>query len=166
MRARDSLGVAIDAWRSARASVDHSIAPTGSSSLDQLASAGPFLLQQCYDSVAFFTAAVGFSCLAPHIHCDTVRHWFGAVKTFPAISLLLRVLSPGSTVCVARGGICLRSLHTAITPASPRTMTLFTIRCAQTLTTGVPWFLIRVSRPTFLGLGFRLWPLSSNPNFA
>ena len=64
------------------------------------------------------------------------------------------------------GAICRRSLRTAITPVLPCTMTLFTIRFAQALSTGMPWFLIRVSRPTFVGFGFRLWPLSSNPNFA
>ena len=48
-------------------------------------------------------ATVCSSRLAPHICPDTVRHWFGTVKTFPAVNQLLRVLFPGSPVCVARG---------------------------------------------------------------
>ena len=101
---RISLGVAVDTWRSARASVVQSMSSSGSASLDQLASAGSSLLHQCHGSVAAFTAAIGSSCLAPHIHCDTVRHWFGVAKNFHAISLFLRVLSPGSPVCVVRRG--------------------------------------------------------------
>ena len=73
-RAHASLGVAVDAWRSARASVVHSMASTGSVRIDQFARADPFLLQQCHGSVASFSAAVGSSCLAPHILCNTVRH--------------------------------------------------------------------------------------------
>ena len=84
--ARDSLGVAVDAWRSARASVAQSMSSRASASLDQLASARSSLLQPCHGSVPSFTAAVGSSCLAPHNHCDTVHHWFRAVKKFPAIS--------------------------------------------------------------------------------
>ena len=41
---------------------------------------------------------------ASRIHLDVVRHWFGAVKKFPAIRQLLRVLSPGAPVGVTRGG--------------------------------------------------------------
>ena len=69
-------------------------------------------------------------------------------------------------LCRAGGGGCRLSLHTAITPVLTCTMTLFTTRFTQTFPTGVPWFFIRVSRPTFFGFGFRLWPLSSNPHFA
>ena len=34
---------------------------------------------------------------------NAVCHWFGAVKNFRTIFLFLRVLSPDSQVCVARG---------------------------------------------------------------
>ena len=40
---------------------------------------------------------------ASRIHLD-VRHWFGAIKKFPAIRQLLHVLSPGAPGGVARGG--------------------------------------------------------------
>ena len=38
------------------------------------------------------------------INVATVRHWFGSVKQFPSISLLLRVLAPGAPVGVSGGG--------------------------------------------------------------
>ena len=41
---------------------------------------------------------------ASRIHLDVVRHWFGAVKKFPAIRQLLHVLLPGAPGGVARGG--------------------------------------------------------------
>ena len=159
---RSLLGVAVDTWRSERARVK-SMASSGSASLDWLASAGSSLLQQCHGSVASVTAAVGSSCLAPHIHCDIVRHWFGIVKKF-LLFLYCFVCYHLARRCASHGGgICLRSLRMVIIPASPLMMPLFTTRCAPTLYTGVPWFLIRVSRPKFWGLGCRLWPLSSEP---
>ena len=45
-----------------------------------------------------------FSRRIRRIHIDVVRHWFGAVKKFPAIRQLLHVLSPEAPVGVARGG--------------------------------------------------------------
>ena len=56
-----------------------------------------------------------FACLCrqcqivPHIRPHIVRRWFGTVKNFPRVGQLrvdqlLRVLAPGSPVCVARGG--------------------------------------------------------------
>ena len=129
----------------------------------QLARAGSFLLQECHGNVASLTAAVGSSCLAPHIHDDTVRHWFGDVKKFPAIFQLLRVLSPGSSVCVARVEDLFSELaygnHPSVASHDDDKV------CADVIH-GRAWFLIRVSRPTFLGFGFCLWLLSSNPNFA
>ena len=76
----------------------------GTANLDQVASVGSSLLRLCGGSVASFTGAVGPSVFASHIHLDVVRHWFGAVKKFPAIRQLLRVLSPGAPVGVTRGG--------------------------------------------------------------
>ena len=162
-RARASLGVAVDAWRMTRASVVHSMGSTASASLDQLASAGSFLLQQYHGRVASFTAC-GRRIFVPRAASSlrySGRHWFGDVKKFPAISLSLRVLSPGSPVCVPRRADLSSDLAYGNHPsvALRRTMTSFTIRFAQTLSTGVPWFL------TFLGVGCRLWPLSSNANF-
>ena len=104
LRASASLGVDVDAWRSTRANVVQSMSSRDSAGVDQFASAGSSLLQQRHSSVASFNAAAGSSCLAPHIHCNTVRHWFGVVKNNPAVSLLLRVLSPGSPVYVTRLG--------------------------------------------------------------
>ena len=40
----------------------------------------------------------------PRVHPDIIRHWFGTIKNFPRVDQLLRVLAPGSLVCVARGG--------------------------------------------------------------
>ena len=71
---------------------------------DRVDSVGSSLLRLCGGSVASFTAAVGHSVLASHIHLDIVRHWFEAVKKCPAIRQLLHVLSPGAPVGVARGG--------------------------------------------------------------
>ena len=76
----------------------------GTANLDQVASVGSSLLRLCGGSVASFTGAVGPSVFASHIHLDVVRHWFGAIKKFPAIRQLLHVLSPGAPVGVARGG--------------------------------------------------------------
>ena len=61
----------------------------------------------CGGSAASFTGAVGPSVFASHIHLDVVRvvrHWFGAVKKFPAIRQTLHVVSPGAPVGVVRGG--------------------------------------------------------------
>ena len=55
-------------------------------------------------SIASIVATVGPYSLAPHICLGTVRHWFGTIKRFPAINQLRRLLSPGSPVCVDRGG--------------------------------------------------------------
>ena len=71
-RARVSLGVAVDARSSLRAGVVQSMSSGGSVSLDQLPSVGSSLLQPCHGSVASFSAVVGSSYLAPHIHCDSV----------------------------------------------------------------------------------------------
>ena len=76
----------------------------GTANLDQVASVGSSLLRLCGGSVASFTGAVAPSVFASHIHLDVVRHWFGAIKKFPAIRQLLHVLSPGAPVGVARGG--------------------------------------------------------------
>ena len=65
--------------------------------LDHVANVGSSLLRLCGGSVASFTGAVGPSVIASHIHLDVVRHWFGAVKIFPAIRQLLHELSPGGT---------------------------------------------------------------------
>ena len=95
---------AVEAWLSARATVAGSVLSCGTANLDQVASVGSSLLRLCGGSVASFTGAVGPSVFASHIHLDVVRHWFGAVKKFPAIRQLLHVLSPGAPVGVARGG--------------------------------------------------------------
>ena len=81
-----------------------SVSSTGSANLNVVASAGSFLLRACAGSVKLFTSAVGSDRIAPHIHPHIVRHWFGTVKNFPRVDQLLRVLAPGSPVCVARGG--------------------------------------------------------------
>ena len=125
-----------------------SMSSSGSASLDQFASVGSSLLQQCHGSAASFTAAVGSSCLAPHIHCDTVRHWFGAVKKFPAISLLLCVLSPGSPVGVARGGDLSSELAYGNHPSvASHAAVAHDKVCTDVI--HVLWFLVRVLRPTF-----------------
>ena len=46
---------------------------------------------------------IQFFFFASRIHLDVVRHWFGAVKKFPAIRQLLHVWSPGAPVGIARG---------------------------------------------------------------
>ena len=165
-RARASLGVAVDAWRSARASVVQSMSSRGSASLDQLSSTGSSLLQQCHSSVASFTAAVGSPCLASHVHCDTARHWLGAVKNFPAVLYCFAYYRRARRCASRMGRICPPSLKRTIIIASPCMLPSFTIRCAQMLYTGMLWFLTRISWPIFWDLGFRLWPLSPNPNFA
>ena len=94
---------AVEVWLSARASMAGAVLSCGTANLDQVDSVGSSLLRLCGGSVASFTAAVGHSVLASHIHLDIVRHWFRAVKIFPAIRQLLHVLSPGAPVGVARG---------------------------------------------------------------
>ena len=95
---------AVEAWLSARSTVAGSVLSCGTANLDQVASVGSSLLRLCGGRVASFARAVGPSGFASHIHLDVVRHWFGAVKKFPAIRQLLHVLSPGAPVGVARGG--------------------------------------------------------------
>ena len=95
---------AIEARLSARATVAGSVMSCGTANLDQVARVGSSLLRLCGGNVASFTGAVDPSVFASHIHLDDVRHWFGAVKQFPAIRQLLHVLSPGAPVGVARGG--------------------------------------------------------------
>ena len=95
---------AVEAWLSARATVAGSVPSCGTANLDQVASVGSSLVRLWGGSVALFTGAVVHSVFASRIHLDVVRHWFGAVKKFPAIRQLLHVLSPGAPVGVARGG--------------------------------------------------------------
>ena len=87
----------------------------GTANLDQVASVGSSLLRLCGGSVASFTGAVAPSVFASHIHLDVVRHWFGAIKKFPAIRQLLHVLSPGRPCASRAGEICMLSLPTVIT---------------------------------------------------
>lgn len=78
---------------------------TGSSaSLHQVAAASYSLLRLCHGSVPCLTPVVGSADFAPHSDIAVVRHWFGAAKNSPALSQLLRVLSLGSPVSVARRG--------------------------------------------------------------
>ena len=96
--------VAVDAWLDARAIVVQPMAEQGSASLGHLASVSSSLLRQCQGSVALRTSTIGPSLFSPHINVATVRHWFGSVKQFPSISLLLCVLAPGKPVGVPGGG--------------------------------------------------------------
>ena len=96
--------VVVESWLSAKDSVARSMSRLGSASLDRVAGVGTVLLRRCKGSITSFVATVGSSRLAPHICPDIVRHWSGTIKRFPAITQLLRVLSPGSPVCVHRGG--------------------------------------------------------------
>ena len=95
--------VAVDTWLDARAVVVRSMAEQGSASLGHLASVSSSLLRQCQGSVALLTSTIGPSLFSPYINLATVRHWFGSVKQFPSISLLLRVLAPGAPVGVSGG---------------------------------------------------------------
>ena len=119
---------------------------TGSANLDVVASAGSSLLRACAGSVKLFTSAVGSARIAPHIHPHIVRYWFGTVKNFPRVDQLLRVLAPGSPVCVARGVL---SLHTLTTRTSPPMTLLFTKIYAPTLCTVELWRLNYVPRVIF-----------------
>ena len=101
-RVHAQLDLAVEAWCAAQDSVAHSVS-TGSANIDVVACAGSSLLRACDGSVKLFTSAVGSARIAPHIHPFIVRHWFGTVKKFPGVTLLI-VLAPGSPVCVARGG--------------------------------------------------------------
>ena len=103
-RALAQLDSAVEAWRAVQESETRSVSSTGSANLDVVASAGSFLLCACAGSVKLFMFAVGSTRIAPHIHSQIVRHWFGAVKNFPRVDQLLRVSAPGSPTCVARGG--------------------------------------------------------------
>ena len=144
LRAPASLGVSADAWPSVRVT---SVVYRGVHRRGQY-----WPVSECR---LFYLATVSwYRC---HIYCGR------------------RFLLPGSGMSrnfrlflfeSRERAIYLRNLRTTTTPASPCTTTLFMIRFAQTLSTGVPWCLIRVSPPTFSGLEFRLWWLSSNPNFA
>ena len=103
-RAHAQLDSAVEAWRVAQDSIMRSVSSTGSTNLDVVASAGSSLLHACAGSVKMSTSAVGSDRIAPHIHPHIVRHWFGTVKNFPRVDQLRGVLTPGSPVCVARGG--------------------------------------------------------------
>ena len=102
-RAPAQLDSAVVAWRAAQDSGTRSVSSTGSANLDVVASAGLSLSPTCADSVKFLTSAVGSARIASHIHPHIVCHWFGTVRNFPRVDQLLRVLAPGSPVCVARG---------------------------------------------------------------
>lgn len=65
-------------------------------SLHQIVGAGLSLLRHCNGSIVSLDSAVGSACPSPHVHLDSVRHWFGAVKTFPANFQPFLLLSPGS----------------------------------------------------------------------
>ena len=95
---------AVEVWLSARDSVAGSVLSCGTANLDQVACVSSSLLRLCGGSVASFIGAAGPSGFASHIHLDVVRHWFGAVKKFPALRRLLHVVSPGAPVGIARGG--------------------------------------------------------------
>ena len=99
----------------------------GTANLDQVASVGSSLLRLCGGSVASFTGAVGPSVFASHIHLDVVRHWFGAIKKFPAIRQLLHVLSPGAPGGFACGG----DLHAEIVYGLLRTLLDHSLRTVQ-----------------------------------
>ena len=49
-------------------------------------------------------SVVGPRTLAPHVHVEQVKRWFGDVKQLPQIDLLLQALSPGVPVDVAQSG--------------------------------------------------------------
>ena len=98
------LDSAVKAWCAAQDSIARSVSTTGSAKLDVVASSRSSLLRACDGSVTLFTSAVGSARFAPHIHPHIVRNWFGPVKKFPGVEPLLRVLAPGSPVCVVRGG--------------------------------------------------------------
>ena len=93
----------VESLPSAKVSVERSMSRVGSARLDRVAGVGTALLRRCQGSIASFVATVGPSRLPPHICPDTVRHWYGTIKRFPAINQLLRVLSPGRPVCFDRG---------------------------------------------------------------
>ena len=102
--ARTRLDATVEASCAAQDSVANSVSSIGSANLDQVASVGSSLLRACNDSVKVLTSAVGSARFAPHIYPHTVRHWIDNVKKLPGVEQLLRVLVPGSPVCVARGG--------------------------------------------------------------
>ena len=103
-RARAQLDSTVEAWRATQNSVMRSVSSTVSANLDVIASAGSFLLRAYAGSVKLCASAVGSAHIAPYIHPHIVRHWFGTVKKFSRVDQLLRVLAPGSPMCVARGG--------------------------------------------------------------
>ena len=105
---------------------------TGSANLDVVASAGSSLLRTCPGSVKLFTSAVGSARIAPLIHPHIVCHWFGTVKNFPRVDQLLRVLAPGSPVCVARGGNLTAELAYGNHPSvAPRAVAVHQRICAD-----------------------------------
>ena len=103
-RVHAQLYSAVETWRVTQDSIARSVSSTGSANLDVIANAGSSLSRTCAGSVKLFTSAVGSARIASHIHPHIVRHWFGTVKKFPRVDQLLRVLAPGSPVCVARRG--------------------------------------------------------------
>ena len=98
------LRVVVESGLSAKASVAQPMSRVGSASLDRVTGVGTVILRRCQGSIVSFVATGGPSRLAPRKCSDTVRHWFGTIKRFPAITRLLRVLSLGSPVSVDCGG--------------------------------------------------------------
>ena len=95
---------AVDAWLDARAVVLQSMADQGCANLGHLTSVSSPLLRQCQGSVALLTSTIGPALFSTHIHVATVRHWFGSVKRFPSISVVLRGLAPRALVRVSGRG--------------------------------------------------------------
>ena len=117
-----------------------SLSSTSSANLDVVSGAGSSFLRACASSIELFTSAVGSALIASHINPHIVRHRFVTVKNFPRVDQLLRVLAPGSTVCVARGGNLTAELaYGNTTRASPFVPLLFTKRYVLTLCTVGLW---------------------------
>ena len=137
----------------------------GSASLDRVAGVGTVLLRRCQGSIASVVATVGPSRLAPHICPDTFRHCFVTIKRFPAINQLLRVLSPGLPVCVARGGDLPTKLDYGNHPSAlPHAVASLEKVCADVSFEHALVFDLD-SAAKIRGLGTKPWLSFWNPNF-
>ena len=157
-RAHAQLDSAVEAWCAAQDSVTPSVLSTGSANLDVVANAGSSLLRACAGSVEWFTSAVGSARIAPHIYPHIVRHWFGTVKNFPRVEQLLRVLAPGSPVCVARGGNLTAELAYGNRPSvAPHVVAVHQTICADVVHS---WALVLKSSSASNIRGLRVSPLA------
>ena len=109
-----------------------------------------FLLRQCQGSVAVLTSNIGPLLIWSHFYVATVQRWFGSIKQFPSISLLLCVLAPSAPVGVSGRGGPTAEIAFGNHPGITQHDVAIHNRFARTSYMAAHWYLICVSLVKFL----------------